>query len=247
MIPLKDDAPLRRRPLVTIFLIAANVAVFAWQIGNPGSLPHSVAVLGLVPAEFLASLAPTSWLQGGLAVESFEMVRIPTILTPLSSMFAHGSLMHIGSNMLFLWVFGANVEDAMGKGRFVIFYLLCGLAAAAAQIGFAPGSVIPMVGASGAIAGMLGAYMLLFPRARVLTLVPIFIFIRLMWLPAFLFLGLWFLLQIFGGLGTPGEGGGVAYWAHIGGFVAGLLLVRSFAGRIWRPRQRTASATTWYR
>jgi len=244
VIPLKDDAPLRRTPLITIALIAANVAVFVWQIGIPGSLPRSVWILGLVPVDFLASLDPSTWFRGGTEAPGLQSLQIPTILTPLSSMFAHGSLMHIGSNMLFLWVFGANVEDAMGKGRFVIFYLLCGLAAAAAQIGFAPGSDIPMVGASGAIAGMLGAYMLLFPRARVLTLVPIFIFIRLMWLPAFLFLGLWFLLQIFGGLGTPGEGGGVAYWAHVGGFAAGLLLVRPFAGRIWRPRPRVRNV--WY-
>lgn len=235
MFPLKDDVPLRRRPLVTIAFIAANVSVFAWQIGNPGSLPYSVLALGLTPARFLASLDPAGWLSGG------GEALVPALLTPLTSMFAHGSLMHIGSNMLFLWIFGGNVEDAMGRTRFIAFYLLCGLAAVGAQIAFEPSSQLPMVGASGAIAGLLGAYMLLFPRARVLTLVPIFVFLRLMWLPALVFLGLWFVFQILGGLGAPSEGGGVAYWAHVGGFVAGLVLVWPFAGRIWRKPRRDES------
>lgn len=242
MFPLKDDVPLRRTPFLTIGLIALNVTVFAWQLGVPGSLGWSIPHLGLVPAEFLGSFGdPASLLAGLSSRESL----VPPLLTPFSSMFAHGSFLHIGSNMLFLWIFGNNVEDVMGRRRFVVFYLLCGLAAAAAQIVFSPTSQLPMVGASGAVAGILGAYLLLFPRARVLTLIPIFIFIRLVWLPAVLFLGFWFLFQILGGLGAPAQGGGVAYWAHIGGFVAGVLFVKPFAGRLKRTRRRPWETTGW--
>lgn len=236
MIPLKDDVPVRRTPFVTIGLIAASIAVFVWQLGYSGSFPRSVAWLGLVPADLLSPPA----------FDPAAPARLPAVATVLTSMFAHGSLMHLGSNMLFLWIFGNNVEDAMGRGRFVAFYLLCGLGAAAAQIASSPASAIPMVGASGAIAGVLGAYFLLYPKARVLALVPIFIFIRLIWIPAVVFLGLWFVFQILGGLGSPGEGGGIAFWAHIGGFVAGLVLVRPFAGWIWRsPRRSTWGRATW--
>ncbi|HEY0839852.1 MAG TPA: rhomboid family intramembrane serine protease [Vulgatibacter sp.] len=236
MIPLKDDVPCRRTPIVTFALIAGSVAVFVWQLGYSGSFPRSVAWLGLVPADLLS--AP--------GFDPAAPARLPAAATLLTSMFAHGSLMHIGSNMLFLWIFGNNVEDAMGRVGFLAFYLLCGLGAAAAQIASAPGSTIPMVGASGAIAGVLGAYFLLYPKARVLAAVPIFIFIRLVWIPAVVFLGLWFVFQILGGLGSSGVGGGVAFWAHVGGFVAGLILVRPFAGSIWRsPRRSSWGRATW--
>jgi len=226
--PLKDDIPVRRTPIVTLGLVAASVAVFAWQVGWSGSFAGSVTWLGLVPADLVA---PAS-------------VGLPPVEKLFTSMFAHGSLLHLGSNMLFLWIFGNNVEDVMGRGRFVGFYLLCGLGAAAAQVASEPGSAIPMVGASGAIAGVLGAYLLLFPRARVLALVPIFVFIRLMWIPAVVFLGLWFLFQVVGGLGSGGEPGGVAFWAHVGGFVAGLVLVKPFVGDDW-PRPHASWSRTW--
>ncbi|AKU91348.1 rhomboid family intramembrane serine protease [Vulgatibacter incomptus] len=228
MLPLKDDLPVRRFPLVTIALVAANVAVFAWQIAKAPSFVDSIRFLGMVPGAFApADSAP---------------VGLPPVLTIFTSMFAHGSLLHLGGNLLFLWIFGNNVEDAMGRLGFLGFYVLCGIGAAAAQVGFDPASQIPMVGASGAIAGVLGAYFLLYPRARVLTVIPIFVFLKFIWVPAIFFLGIWFVFQLLGGLGTPEGAGGVAFWAHVGGFVAGLLLVKPFAGTIWRrPQARKPS------
>lgn len=220
MIPLKDDIPARHRPLATLLLIVTNVAVFFWQITGFTSFESSVYALGLVPDHLTEG--PT----GGAF--------LPPGLTVFTSMFSHGGLAHLGGNMLFLWIFGNNVEDDMGRFKFLVFYLLCGLVAAFAQVAMEPDSSIPMVGASGAIAGVLGAYFLLYPHARVLALVPIFFFLRLMWVPAIVFLGIWFLFQLVGGFATPGGQGGVAFFAHAGGFVAGLLLVRPFAGRIWR-------------
>lgn len=220
MIPLKDDIPARHRPVATVLLILTNVAVFAWQITGFTSFESSVYALGLVPDHLVGA-------QGGGAF-------LPPGLTVFTSMFSHGGLAHLGGNMLFLWIFGNNVEDDMGRFRFLIFYLLCGLVAAFAQVAMEPDSSIPMVGASGAIAGVLGAYFLLYPHARVLALVPIFFFLRLMWVPAIVFLGIWFLFQLVGGFAPPGGQGGVAFFAHAGGFVAGLILVRPFAGRIWR-------------
>lgn len=211
MIPLKDDIPTRRVPFVTILFILANAGVFAWQIGGAPSFEISVLMLGLVPAEFWnASTLPLA------------------IFSTFTSMFAHGSLVHIGSNLLYLWIFGNNVEDVMGRGRFFFFYLLCGISAVAAQVFAAPSSTVPMVGASGAISGMLGAYLLLFPRARVLALIPVFFFLRLTWVPASLFIVLWLILQVAGGMLThPGQGG-VAFWAHVGGAVAGMIFLRPF-------------------
>ena len=161
---------------------------------------------------------------------------IPAPLTLLTSMFVHGDLFHLGGNMLYLWVFADNVEDRLGSVRFLAFYLLCGLSAAGAQVALMPESTIPMVGASGAIAGVLGAYMLLYPTARVLTLVVLVIFIRIMYLPSVLLLGIWFLIQLW----SAGSGGtvGVAWYAHVGGFVAGLVLVGVFAKRMRHRRPR---------
>ena len=158
---------------------------------------------------------------------------MPAPLTLFTSMFVHGDLFHLAGNMLYLWVFGDNVEDMMGPFRFLAFYVLCGLGAAATQVALMPGSEVPMVGASGAIAGVLGAYALLFPGAQVLTLVFLLIFIRIMYLPAFVLLGIWFLIQVLSAGG--GSEAGVAWWAHIGGFVAGALLLRTFAVR--RPHR----------
>jgi membrane associated rhomboid family serine protease len=166
------------------------------------------------------------------------LIFIPIWMTLVTSMFMHGGILHILGNMLFLWIFGDNVEDAMGSVRFLVFYLLCGLVAAFAQIGISPSSSVPMLGASGAIAGVLAAYFMLFPRARVITLIPLFFFLRLVAVPAVFFLGFWFLLQVISGAGSIGSSGGVAFFAHIGGFVAGLLLVFPF-------RRRAVPVTLW--
>lgn len=221
MIPLKDDIPGKRFPLMTLALVAANLGVFAWQLAGAPSFRQSVLHLGLVPASLFAS-------------EGIQDLGVATA-SVFTSMFAHGSFLHIGSNLLFFGIFGNNVEDAMGKGRFLLFYLVCGLAASGAQVASAPGSTIPMVGASGAISGVLGAYFLLYPKARVLTLVPILIFVRLVWLPAVFFIGIWMVMQVLGGLSSQPDQGGVAFWAHVGGFVAGVALVKPFAGRLHRP------------
>lgn len=224
VIPLRDNLPTARAPVLTVGLIAANVAAFLWQVLGIG-MDASVAWGGLVPAQLLGLVPPA------------DPLALPPLATLVTSMFLHGSFAHILGNMLFLWVFGNNVEDALGRPRFVAFYLATGLGAAAAQTGAAlvTGSrdlLIPMVGASGAISGLLAAYLVMFPRARVLTLVPIFVFIRFIELPAALFLGAWFLFQLVGAF-LGGGGGGVAFMAHVGGFAAGLLLVLA-----WRPRRR---------
>jgi len=180
----------------------------------------------LTPAELLGGtdLPPT--------------IPVPIWLTLLSTMFLHGSILHVLGNMLYLWIFGDNVEDAMGPVRFLIFYLLCGAAASFAQIAIAPGSSIPLVGASGAIAGVLAAYFMLYPYAKVLTIIPIFFFLRLIAVPAVFLLGFWFVLQVISGAGSIGSSGGVAWFAHVGGFVAGLLLVGLF-------RRRDVPLTLW--
>ncbi len=221
MIPLKDDLPVTRPAVLTVALIAANVAAFLWQVSV--GLPASVQLGGLVPAQVL-----------GLEVGPPAL--LPPALTVATSMFLHGSFLHIGGNMLFLWIFGNNVEDALGHVRFVALYLAAGVAGAMAQTAAAavttgPDLVTPMVGASGAISGVLAAYWVMFPRARVLTLIPIFIFIRIVYLPAWFFRGAWFLVQLLGAF--LGGGGGVAFMAHVGGFVTGLVLVLA-----WRPRRR---------
>jgi membrane associated rhomboid family serine protease len=207
MIPLRDVIPSRTTPFVTIGIIAVNALVFLYEQSLPESLYRRfVATHGLVPADF-------AW------------------LSVLTSMFLHGGWMHFLGNMLYLWIFGDNVEDRVGHGRFIVFYLLCGAVAALVQTFFNVNSVIPMVGASGAIAGVLGAYLVMFPHSRVLTLIPIFIFIEIVEIPAAILLGLWFVLQLFsslGSLGAEADVGGVAFWAHVAGFVAGVVGIRLF-------------------
>lgn len=182
---------------------------------------------GLIPGELLGGkdLPPT--------------IVAPIWFTLLSSMFLHGGIVHLLGNMLYLWIFGDNVEEAMGPLRFFVFYLLCGLAAAFAQISVSPATSIPMVGASGAIAGILAAYFMLYPRARVLTLIPLFFFLRLVAVPAAFLLGFWFVWQVLASTGSTGDAGGIAFFAHIGGFVAGLFLVFPF-------RQRHIPVTLWH-
>ncbi|MGH9866970.1 MAG: rhomboid family intramembrane serine protease [Candidatus Polarisedimenticolia bacterium] len=222
MIPLKDDNPSRTAPVVTVLLMAANVLAFLYQmsLGQEG-MQALVYRLGLIPVEVTEGV-------------SVGAAYVPVPLTFLTSMFLHGDLMHLLGNMLYLWIFGNNVEDELGHVLFLPFYVACGLAAAALQVFMMPGSEVPMIGASGAIAGVLGAYLILFPHARVLTLVPIFIIIRLMYLPAVVVLGIWFVFQLLMSADAR-TGGGVAFFAHIGGFVAGMALILMMRGpSAWR-------------
>ena len=218
MIPLRDVNPRHRFPLVTILLILANVVVFAVEALTPSEQALSELILtwGLVPAR-LSSLEPTAF---------------ATIIT---SMFLHSGFLHIAGNMLYLWIFGDNIEAALGSTRFLLFYLLCGVGAAAGQYLVAPTSQVPMVGASGAISGVMGAYLLLYPRAEVETLIIFGLWARLVRMPAVVVLGMWIVLQLFSGLASLGAeaSGGVAFFAHVGGFVSGLVLVLILRRRRW--------------
>ena len=232
MFPYKDDNPTELPPIVTVSIIVANVLVwlFVQGMGSSEALAQSVCNLGLIPGEVLGRVKPGSGVE--LAPGHLCLVDVvPNYWTVVSSMFTHGGWFHLIGNMLFLWVFGNNIEDAMGHVRFIVFYLVCGVAAAAAQVFVNPTSVVPMVGASGAISGVLGAYLLLYPRVRVHTFVFLGFYATTIALPAYVMLGYWALLQLVGGLGslTMLERGGVAFFAHLGGFVAGLVLIRFFA------------------
>ncbi|MBI1967669.1 MAG: rhomboid family intramembrane serine protease [Gemmatimonadetes bacterium] len=232
MFPYRDENPTVLTPYVTVGFIALNVLswLFLQGAGFSEQLPRSVCELGLIPGELLGRAPPGSGIE--LAPGLVCVVEAhPKYWTLLTSMFMHGGWAHLFFNMMFLWVFGNNIEDAMGHVRFVVFYLLCGVAAAAAQVFVSPTSPIPMVGASGAISGVLGGYLLLYPRVRVHTLIFLGFFVTTVALPAYVMLGYWILLQLLGGLPALAgvESGGVAFWAHIGGFVAGLGLVRLFA------------------
>jgi membrane associated rhomboid family serine protease len=228
MFPYRDDNPTIGTPFVTLLIIVANAAVWVLVQGagmEPG-LSRSVCELGLIPGEFLGRVAEgTSIPLSPTAVCVLGEER--SWFTPLSSMFLHGGWLHLIGNMWFLWLFGNNVEDSMGHVRYLAFYLLSGFAAAAVQTYMNPSSVIPMVGASGAISGIMGAYIVLYPRVRVHMLVVLVIFVTRIVVPAYLMLGYWFLLQLLGG-STASEGGGVAFWAHTGGFLAGALLISVF-------------------
>ena len=220
MIPLRDNISTHRFPVITVALIAANVAVFLYQyLLLPESAQRIVFQYGLTPRE----------LTSGVPVVPHAF---PAEVTLFTSMFVHGGLFHVAGNMLYLWIFGNNVEDAMGASRFVGFYLLSGLAAAFAQVLVNPTSAIPMVGASGAVSGVLGAYLLLYPHARVLTFVTLGFFWRVIEIPALVVLGFWILVQVLNGLVTFNfQGGGVAWFAHIGGFAAGVVLIPFFKRR----------------
>jgi len=227
VIPLRDSIPTRTFPGATIALIVANVLVYFYQLslgGERGAV--FVAVFGAVPAQFT-----------GAAPHAAPV--LPVGLTIATSMFLHGGLLHLLGNMVFLWIFGNNVEDATGHLRFVCFYLLCGTAAAFAHIAAQPGSNLPMIGASGAISGVLGAYFLLYPFSRIVTLVILGFFAQTARIPAYFFLGFWFLVQFVSGAANIGtKGGGVAFDAHVGGFLAGLLLLVPFKQRrvrLWSP------------
>ncbi len=226
MFPLRDDNPGVLTPVVTIGLIAANALawVFVQGLGLEPSLSRSVCQLGLIPGELLQTVPAGTAFQIG-PDSTCVISDQPSLLAPISSMFMHGGWFHILGNMWFLWIFGNNVEDSMGHARFVVFYLLCGLVAAGLQVFSNPASPVPMVGASGAIGGVMGAYIILYPRVHVHVLLILGFYITTVAVPAVIVLGFWFVLQLFGGFGAGASGGGVAFWAHVGGFAAGALLV----------------------
>ena len=239
MFPLKDNIPTDRTPYVTIALIVINVlAYFLLQKGGiiGGPSDSGVVDYGAIPYEITHPGDGCQISAGGRFIECGDSIGGPaTILTVLTSMFMHGGILHLGGNMLFLWIFGNNVEDSMGHVKFAFFYLLGGVAAIALQTGIAPDAAVPTVGASGAIAAVLGGYILLYPRARIITVIILIFFFTILELPALVVLGLWFVQQVLFGyfdLSNPtGGGGGVAYFAHIGGFAFGLLAVKLFASR----------------
>lgn len=221
MIPIRDDIPNRRFPPVTTALIALNLVAFLVSLSAPAGFEAMLWAYGAVPYEF--------WT--GREVGPQGLVGPPW--TVLTSMFLHGGVLHLAFNLLFLGIFGNDVEEALGPARYLASYLLAGAAAAALQILVAGAEPVPMVGASGAIAGVLGAFLVLHPRAQVLALVPIFIFLQFLWLPAWVFLALWFVVQV---VSSAGEGAGVAWHAHIGGFLAGILLAWLLTPSRRRPR-----------
>jgi len=229
MFPLRDENPTELMPVVTFVFIAINTLVwlFVQQGGGEQGFLSSLCTFGAIPADITGSIIPGSVIP--LGPDATCTVGGLGWMTILTSMFMHGSWMHLIGNMWFLWVFGNNIEDSMGHIRFVIFYLLCGALASAAHILTDPTSAVPTVGASGAISGVMGAYLLLYPKVRVHTLIFLVFYIRVLLLPAWVLLAQWFVIQLVSGAGTLGaEGGGVAFWAHIGGFVAGLALIKLF-------------------
>jgi len=242
MIPLYDDNPTVRTPYLTVGLIGLCVLIFFWQ-------------LSLGPQGFQAAVYSFGFIPGVLFVEEVrlhpELAVVPAPLTLFTSMFLHGGIMHLLGNMLYLWVFGNNIEDACGHGRFIVFYLLCGLVAAFAQAVPDPGSQIPMIGASGAISGVLGAYLVLFPHARVHVLIPIGFFLLHQRIPAGWLLAFWFVFQLISGAMADPGAGGVAFWAHAGGFVAGMALIWLFRDRNFIARRRVPGRSrippTWTR
>ena len=249
MFPYHDENATQRVPYVTIALVALNVLTWLFVQGAGTALPlaRSVCNLGLIPGELTASLPPgTRFPMGdGLVCATDPGRQVSNVVT---SMFLHGSWLHLLGNMWFLWLFGNNVEDSMTRPRFVAFYLLSGLGAALAQVAANPSSEIPMVGASGAISGVMGAYLVLFPRVRVFTMIPLGFYATSMALPAWAMLIYWAFLQFAGGVTSSfaEETGGVAFWAHLGGFLAGVILVKVFERRDrvaahtshhWQPRR----------
>jgi len=218
LIPFKDDNPTRTFPFVTIGIIAINILVYIWELISPAGEKYIVFTYGAIPSNLI----------------SFEKTQpLHPVLTIFSSMFLHGGLLHVGGNMLYLWIFGDNIEDLLGRFRFILFYLVCGIAAAYSHAITSPSSIIPMIGASGAIAGVLGAYIVLFPRAKVRTLIFFGFFVEVVKIPALIVIGFWAIIQVVNGILSQsliGQGG-VAWFAHIGGFLVGLLTIK-----LWLPK-----------
>lgn len=226
MIPLKDDNITNSTPILSYAIIAICVAVFLLQISSPGYTTGNLFYsYGVVPASLL-----------GIEALPSDLEKIDPYLTIITSMFMHGGWMHLIGNMLYMWIFADNIEDDLGKTKFIIFYLAAGAAAALTQVYLNVNSTVPMVGASGAISGVLGAYLIRYPRNKVLVLIPLGIFTQLLKIPALFVLGFWFILQFVSSAGSPSEGGGVAYGAHIGGFVFGAA-VMFFFGNFLIPKK----------
>jgi membrane associated rhomboid family serine protease len=252
--PYRDENETIRTPIVTFAIIAANILV--WLLfqgaGSGGALEASVCDWGLIPGELTLRATPGEGFPMGAGMDCLvDAGRAPAHL--VTAMFLHGGWMHLLGNMWFLWLFGNNIEDSMGRFRFLVFYLLCGVIASLAHVFTDPESIMPMVGASGAISGVMGAYIILYPRVRVYCLVVIIIFVTTISVPAWVMLGYWMLLQVLGGLG-PAAGGGVAFWAHIGGFAAGVLLIKLFSrseyvlehrSSHWRPSRLGMDRSRW--
>ncbi|MEL6785799.1 MAG: rhomboid family intramembrane serine protease [Cyanobacteria bacterium J06607_15] len=221
MVPLKDENPIKITPYVTYALIAANIIIFAYELSlDPNQLNAFFHLFAVVPQELTASLNGVNVAQG-----------IPEAVTPITSQFLHAGFAHVGFNMLYLWIFGNNIEEQLGKTKFLVFYISCGIVAVMAQWFFSAMSSVPSLGASGAIAGVMGAYILKFPQAKIVTVLPLGIFFPLFRIPAIYFLGFWFVEQALNGISSFNvtasvgmESGGVAYWAHAGGFIAGAIL-----------------------
>lgn len=221
MLPLSDHNPRSTTPVVNVILIVINVMMFVWELSFGPDLERALYGVAFIPWRLWNS-----------------PYILANVITMFVSMFLHGGWLHLGGNMLYLWIFGDNIEDRLGHFKYLLFYLLCGLAATFTHAVMNPTSRVPSIGASGAIAGVLGAYLILFPKARVTTLIPIFFFITIRDIPAIIVLGLWFVLQLFVGVTSVGgaEQGGVAYFAHVGGFVSGMLLIILMGGL--RPPRR---------
>jgi hypothetical protein len=230
MIPLRDNIPSASRPYVNYLLIAACTLAFLGELSTGPRLQAVITTFGFVPGRFMSLLA------------NYGPLALPVMIIPLfTSLFLHGGWLHLIGNMWFLYIFGDNVEDFLGHRRYLLFYLVSGVGANLIFLMFAPHTMMPLVGASGAIAGVMGAYFILFPGARVLTLVPIFLFITILELPAYFFLGFWFLMQfLLGALSaaSPEAAGGVAWWAHVGGFLVGVLLLSWLAPQRLKSRLR---------
>jgi membrane associated rhomboid family serine protease len=244
MFPLRDDNPALESSVATLSIIALNLVAWAWlqKLGSEPGLSLSVCTLGVIPGELLGTAMPGTQVPMGAA--SCVLGPEPNWLTPISSMFMHGGWFHILGNMWFLYIFGDNVEDSMGGLRFVVFYLLCGLAAVAAQVYSDTSSTIPMVGASGAIGGVMGAYAFLYPKAPVHMMLVFGFFLHRIVVPAYMMLGYWVLVQVLGGAMDTDGGGGTAFWAHVGGFAAGVALVPLFRveRRVAHHREHLAEA-----
>ncbi len=235
MFPLKDNIPAKHFPVVNLTLIVLNIIAFGYQLSLGDRMPYFIVDYGFIPARFIA-LQSENWLD------------VSRFIPVFTSMFLHGNLIHIFSNIWMLWIFGDNVEDSMGHVKYVIFYILCGIASIFVQTMFSPESRIPMVGASGAISGVLGAYFILYPRAKIVTFIPVFILFYLIEVPAFFFLGFWIFLQFMQGsvewlASRSNDGGGVAWWAHVGGFGAGFLLVHFFRKRTKHLNKKSVFVT----
>jgi len=221
MIPIRDTIRSKNFPAVNFIIIGLNILVFLWQLLQGPQLKEVLYLYGMVPLRYSNPEL------------SAHFTRFQQYLPFLSSMFLHGGFLHILMNMWFLYIFGDNIEDRLGHIRYLVFYLLCGVAAGLVHLFTNWNSNIPTIGASGAISGVMGAYLLLYPRSRILTLIPIFFFFQFVEIPAFIFLGFWLFIQLFSASLTPRNVGGVAFWAHIGGFVAGLIFIKMFD---WIPR-----------